>query len=235
MWDTTNVKLAELYSTKPGDPLVDPACTVKSASLDAFAGQTVRIAFVTENNQLWLNVFIDDVSVVVGAEDCNANGILDECELTSETDCNANGVLDECELTSDTDCNGNGVLDECEITTETDCNSNGVPDECETDCNGNGVPDDCDITSGTSPDCNGNGIPDECDLETTLALTNEAADECGDAGYVQPGVVYNGDTDQRDERRLRVLRRQRVLAGCVVQVPSGAERPAQRQPVRQLV
>ena len=63
--------------------------------------------------------------------DCNDNGVLDECELTTETDCNANGVLDVCELTSDTDCNANGILDECELTSETDCNGNGVLDECD--------------------------------------------------------------------------------------------------------
>ena len=44
-------------------------------------------------------------------------------------DCNANGVPDECEP----DCNDNGVADECDIIagTSDDDNDNGTPDECE--------------------------------------------------------------------------------------------------------
>ncbi|MEY2713945.1 MAG: hypothetical protein RIT24_288, partial [Planctomycetota bacterium] len=65
----------------------------------------------------------------------------------SAADCNGNGVLDSCELASNTatDCNGNGVLDSCDLAA-----GNG------TDCNGNGLPDSCDLASG-APDCNGNG------------------------------------------------------------------------------
>ena len=56
-----------------------------------------------------------------------------QCEPT--TDCNANGVLDSCDLSSGTsdDCNVNGIPDECEITGDPsiDCNANGIPDTCE--------------------------------------------------------------------------------------------------------
>lgn len=51
-----------------------------------------------------------------GANDCNANGIPDECELTGN-DCNENGVPDECDIASGTslDTNGDSFPDECEV------------------------------------------------------------------------------------------------------------------------
>ena len=81
--------------------------------------------------------------------DCQPNGILDDQDIAHGTsqDCNRNGVPDECEA----DCNGNGAADSCDIDLgfSRDCNVNGVPDECEIaagtsqDCNANGIPDDC--------------------------------------------------------------------------------------------
>ncbi|MCZ6836685.1 MAG: hypothetical protein O7G85_12985, partial [Planctomycetota bacterium] len=46
------------------------------------------------------------------AFDCNANGLLDQCDLADLTsvDCNNNLVPDDCE-----DCNNNGLADECEL------------------------------------------------------------------------------------------------------------------------
>lgn len=92
------------------------------------------------------------------AEDCNSNGVLDECEY----DCDGNGIPDSCEA----DCNGNDVVDACDIQsgTSTDCSGDGRPDECDDhDCNSNGVPDDCDIISGTSSDDDVDSIPDDCE------------------------------------------------------------------------
>jgi len=56
-----------------------------------------------------------------------------QCEPT--VDCNANGVLDSCDIalgTSD-DCDQNGVPDSCDIASgsQVDCNFNGIPDSCE--------------------------------------------------------------------------------------------------------
>jgi len=104
------------------------------------------------------------------ANDCNNNGLRDQCEIQAGTaqDCNGNVVPDECDLASGTeaDCNGNLIPDTCDTQSgfSQDCNTNQIPDECEVDCNGNVVPDDCDIASGTSQDCNANGVPDECDV-----------------------------------------------------------------------
>ncbi|MCK4658147.1 MAG: carboxypeptidase regulatory-like domain-containing protein, partial [Phycisphaerae bacterium] len=146
---------------------------------------------------------IAGMGFMVPHPDCNANGVLDECDISAGTsqDCNANLVPDECEP----DCNNNGFPDECDITfgSSQDCTNNGTPDECEPDCNLNGVADSCDIASGTSTDYTNNGVPDECeqdcnsngvpDLEDVLFGTsldcndNLIPDECELGG---PAVLY---------------------------------------------
>jgi hypothetical protein len=149
---------------------------------------------------------IDDVELH-GTRDCNANGILDECE--SQADCNNNGKLDVCDLFSgfSPDCNGNGVPDECDVASglSPDCNSNGVPDECDlasgysTDCNANGVPDECDIAGRQSPDCNANGLPDECDVASGYSLdcnTNGVPDECDVAAGTSDDCNANNIPDE---------------------------------------
>ena len=72
------------------------------------------------------------------AEDCNANGIPDGCDITSGTvtDCDGDGVPDLCQLAGDPtfDLNGNGTFDACESIGSTYCspavtNSTGLPGE----------------------------------------------------------------------------------------------------------
>jgi hypothetical protein len=73
--------------------------------------------------------------------DCNGNGVRDELDVAGggSDDCNADGVPDECEP----DCNGNSIADECDIAGggSTDLNNNGVPDECDeaADLDGDGI------------------------------------------------------------------------------------------------
>ncbi len=140
---------------------------------------------------------IVDMGAYEHQADCNSNGIPDPIEVIegSATDCDINGVLDECELSS-RDCNSNGIVDACDINDESsnDCNDNNQPDECEIvttstapggpffctdscdpDCNDNGVPDSCDISWGTSTDCDYSGIPDECKSDCN---TNGTPDVC---------------------------------------------------------
>ena len=110
----------------------------------------------------------------IPGNDCNNNGIPDECDISAGTsfDCNANGVPDECAIAVgiSADCQPDEIPDECQLV-DNDCNTNSVPDECDIadgvsrDCNGNGVPDECDISFGTSADCNTNDTPDECEYE----------------------------------------------------------------------
>jgi len=122
-----------------------------------------------------------------GADDCNNNGIVDDCDLATgiSGDCNANGVPDDCEPSED--CNTNSLQDICDIAagTSADCNLNNVPDECEAsgleDCNNNGTVDLCDLYTDTSGDCNENSVPDECDIAAGTSLDEDLdglPDEC---------------------------------------------------------
>ena len=131
IWDTGNFILEEVFSTQPGDPL-QQQCTPRSVDLSAYAGQTIRVAFVCQAMQFYMNVHLDDIHLESVQEvDCNQNGVPDECDIASgfSGDCQPNGKPDECEP----DCNNNSIPDDCDIAAQTspDCNHNGVPDECE--------------------------------------------------------------------------------------------------------
>ncbi|MCH2103813.1 MAG: hypothetical protein MK297_07385 [Planctomycetes bacterium] len=154
----------------------------------------------------------DSVELLTGgAEDCDGNGIIDECDPDCDengipdacrevlTDCNGNGVPDGCDIADGTslDCNNNQIPDECDVTgdVETDCDRNGVPDSCDLDCDENGTPDACDIADGAHTDCNGNEIPDTCDIASGLSQdvdTDGVPDEC------QPDCNRNGVPDSTD-------------------------------------
>ena len=113
-----------------------------------------------------------------------AGGTFSLVQIEAARDCNANGVLDSCDIASGAapDCNTNGIPDSCDIATgkSNDCDGNGVPDNCDLasgavpDCNGNLVPDSCDIAGGTSSDLNGNQVPDECTGEFVVGGTGYA-------------------------------------------------------------
>jgi len=128
-------------------------------------------------------------------QDCNTNGIDDDCDVIcgavgtrcsvagcgKSRDCNGNRVPDECEHHED--CNQNGQLDICEIAANPtfDCNANRRLDSCETpntDCNANGARDVCDLFA--HGDCNHNNKPDDCDAGTTSSDRNgdDFPDEC---------------------------------------------------------
>jgi hypothetical protein len=127
-------------------------------------------------------------------QDCNSNGIDDDCDITCgaagtrcnvagcglSPDCNGNRIPDICEPNEN--CNQNGLRDLCEIGSNPslDCNSNRRIDSCESpnDCNVNGLPDVCDLFA--HGDCNGNATPDDCDAGTTSSDRNgdDVPDEC---------------------------------------------------------
>lgn len=120
-------------------------------------------------------------------DDCNSNSVPDSCEIASGTsaDCNANAVPDECEP----DCNGNGIPDDCDIVSgySLDLDGDGVPDECRADCNGNGLPDFVELAFGTVPDCNENDVPDDCDI------TGGASVDCNDNSVPDECEIASGD------------------------------------------
>jgi len=78
------------------------------------------------------------------AEDCNNNGIPDDCDLMDGTreDCNTNDILDECEP----DFDGDGVIDVCD-------NCPDDPDKTEPNLCGCGVDDATDTDDDSVPDC----------------------------------------------------------------------------------
>ena len=132
----------------------------------------------------------NEISASCDANDCNGNGIPDADEIAGGADdCDANGVLDECEAFGG-DCDGNGVLDVCE--TLPDCDADGVSD-CEaiaggaTDCDQDGVPDSC---------TGGPGIPDTIadaepmDANSTVTGSTECANE--EATWTCSGNVFTG-------------------------------------------
>lgn len=96
--------------------------------------------------------------------DCNENTVhdLEDIRLGNSDDCNTNGIPDDCE----TDCNGNGVADECDLAfgTSLDCDGNGVPSECEGDCDGNCMEDAGEIVTDPELDCDENGVLDACEF-----------------------------------------------------------------------
>ncbi|MCC6622161.1 MAG: HYR domain-containing protein [Deltaproteobacteria bacterium] len=110
---------------------------------------------------------------------------------TSE-DCDDNGIPDECQA----DCDGDGAADACEILdgSETDLDDNGVPDSCE-DCNENDIPDSLDIQDETSEDCDADGTPDECQSDCN---DNGIIDACDDPTEICDGVD-NDCNEQTDE------------------------------------
>ena len=57
------------------------------------------------------------LTTVGSANDCNANGLLDACEIESgvREDCDENAVVDDCDLTEvDVDANDDAILDRCQ-------------------------------------------------------------------------------------------------------------------------
>ena len=139
-----------------------------------------------------------------GFNDCNNNGVADECEIASGTaaDCNSNEIPDSCDIAAGTsaDTNGNGIPDECDVA---DCNNNGIPDDqdiangTEADCNSNAVPDSCDIAGG-SVDCDLDGVPDSCELASGSGLdcnSNGTLDNCDIASGTSDDTNGNGIPD----------------------------------------
>ncbi len=130
--------------------------------------------------------------------DCNANGILDVCEIAADPslDCDGDGRLDRCGFFAD--CNLNGVRDDCDIAIDPslDCDGNGVIDDCDPDCNLNGLNDMCEIMDDPMLDLNNNGELDECEIDCN---NNGLAD----AAEIDAGLVFdcnfNGVPDECED------------------------------------
>ena len=134
-----------------------------------------RIDQTVDNGESWLafdSNFVDASSLSTAALFDNpktlASRAISCCGpfsagVVPPNDCNANGIPDDCDLDSgfSGDCNQNGELDDCEILdgSSEDCDANGLPDDCDEDCNGDGINDNCQTPEF---DCDNNGIEDFC-------------------------------------------------------------------------
>ncbi len=138
---------------------------------------------------------------IIPTNDCNHNGALDACDISSGTsqDCNADGVPDECQPVQD--CNANGIRDLCEIGGTADCDGNGVTNWCQVaagapDCDGNRIPDSCEIGAGNSA-VYFDGIndivvvPRSPTLEPANELTVEAWVKADSAGAYHARLIRN--------------------------------------------
>ena len=142
----------------------------RTVNLSQFSGQTIQIIFRLASDpgaSGTLGWIVDNVKVTATqvSEDCNTNGLPDECEVPpidpQAIDCNTNGIPDECDPDADGDAVPN-VCDNCELFN---------PDQA--DCQPNNIGDVCDIALG-SDDTNGNGVPDECEPPIEPPLSGPA-------------------------------------------------------------
>ncbi len=113
-------------------------------------------------------------------DDCNGNGIPDECDIASglSQDCNHNGIPDECDVAAGTslDLNQNGIPDECERALLGDMNCDGAVNAFDIDpfvlavANPAGYQaayPNCDIMNG---DINGDGVVNAFDIDPFVLL-----------------------------------------------------------------
>ncbi len=180
----------EDYTVVVGEPF--GACCTSTGCLDDIVESDCTETFLGHRS-------------VCDPNDCNSNGISDNCDVATEVspDCNESAIPDECEE----DCNTNGIPDDCDIA---DCDGSywcldyqmdGIPDVCQlenNDCNSNQVPDDVDIAccggAAWCQDCQGDGVPDGCQLDNNDCNTNYIPDEC------EPDCNSNGIVDECDIR-----------------------------------
>jgi len=72
----TNDSLLQIaFTTQPGDPLTND-WTARSFDLSAYAGQTIRIAFVESDSLFYFNVGLDNISIQVNIPGTGSSGII---------------------------------------------------------------------------------------------------------------------------------------------------------------
>ncbi len=92
---------------------------VRTVNLDAYIGQTINLEWRFDSRDGSVNTGlgwqVDNIELIAPTpadRDCNQNGTLDSCEIDagSADDCNLDGIPDECSP----DCNANTIPDVCD-------------------------------------------------------------------------------------------------------------------------
>ncbi len=134
------------------------------AGIEACVCAEDRYCCLTEWDAVCVAEVIDLQCGTCPGRDCNANTVLDECELSHDCCDTGHGpgcshpAIEACVCDIDRFC--------CAVTWDGQCVGLVAAESCgscDPDCNANLIPDDCDFASGESVDCNSNGLPDECD------------------------------------------------------------------------
>ncbi|MCK6456208.1 MAG: proprotein convertase P-domain-containing protein [Phycisphaerae bacterium] len=137
--------------------------------------KVIDVAAVESGTLLSWSLVISEKNSAV---DCDADEILDACELV-ENDCDGNQVPDNCQTDSD----GDGRIDPCDL-------CEGYDDALDDDFDG--VPDGCDVCPGfdDTQNADGDAAPDGCDgcPQDPLKIAP------GACGCGQPDVDTDGDT-----------------------------------------
>ena len=141
------------------------------------------------------------------SNDCNINGIPDDCE----TDTDLDGTIDDC----DDDDDGDGIPDACDVDStggadcdmdgqddscQTDTDSDGTIDPCDSDVDGDGIEDVCDTDYAAGEDCNTNGLIDSCDIAAGEPDNdaNGIPDSCESVHFIRGNANNDGNVDLGD-------------------------------------
>ena len=173
-------------------------------------GQTVQIT------QVLFGVVPDAPPPIPYSEDCDGNGVPDECQEDCDNDgvadvcqeggdCDGNGQIDVCEIADGAvDCDGDLVLDSCQLADGTafDCDGNQTLDACDiangaADCDQSGIPDSCEIAAGAD-DCDANGVLDSCEMESDCnenGVLDRCEADCDANGVPDECDLADGATD----------------------------------------
>jgi len=139
------------------------------------------------NNGVGGGVQFGQATFVLGAPDCNGNGIpdTDDIDLDPTLDCDSSGAIDTCQIAANPalDCDSNGTLDSCELASDPalDCDANGRIDGCDiadapaADCDASGILDSCELVADPALDCNANGRIDGCEIADAPAADCDAS------------------------------------------------------------
>jgi hypothetical protein len=127
---------------------------------------------VTRDDGFGRHIAIEGNTVAIGAPGVS-NGRRGAVYIYADQDCNRNGILDECDVAEE-DCNGNEVPDDC----EDDADRDGVPDAC--DLCPDSSPGDNLILSGCDTGAADMLVRDGCTMGQVIDACRTGANRHGD-------------------------------------------------------